>query len=290
METSTKNSLHIRCNSLPSAPHPLVSQFQDNLHRLKDSEATTTSFSSSSISHKLNGSQDLHDYADKLLQLPAIQQALALECSNKLIDDLLEGSLRLLDICSTSQDCLLQSKENLYEIRSVLRRKGTDTGFTVEGGKYLASRKKMKKAIQKALGNLKGIKFESYSSNKDKETMPVFSILKEAEAITVRSLDSLLLFISDPKGQSKQSRWSIISKLMQPARVTCDSQETDSNEFVNVDAALQSLISHKLLSAENFHSHMENLEICIQDLEERVEQLSRQLIRTRVSLLNILSH
>lgn len=290
METTTKSSLHIRCNSLPSAPHPLVSQFREHLQRLKDSEATTISFSSSSISHKLNGSQDLHDYADQLLQLPAIQQALTLECSNKLIDDLLEGSLRLLDIYSTSQDCLLQSKENLYEIQSVLRRKGADTGFTVEGGKYLASRKKIKKTIQKALSNLKGIKFESFSSNKDKETLSVFSILKEAEAITVRSLESLLLFISDPKGQSKQSRWSIISKLMQPARVACDSHETDSNEFVNVDAALQSLISHKLLSVENFHSHMENLEVCIQDLEVRVEQLSRQLIRTRVSLLNILSH
>ncbi|KAE9620374.1 hypothetical protein Lal_00019204 [Lupinus albus] len=285
MEANTKNSLHIRCNSLPSAPHPLVSQFQEHLLRFKDSEASTTSFSSSSISHKLSGLQGLHEYADKLLQLPTIQQDLALEFSDKWIDGLLDGSLRLIDICGTAQDCLLKSKESMYEIQSALRRKGANNGFMVEGGKYLASRKNMKKVIQKALGNLKGIKFES---NKDKEVFSVFSILKEAEAITVRSIESLLLFLSDPKGQSNQSKWSRISKLMQPERVTCDSQETYSNEFVNVDAALKSLISQK--TYENFDNHMEDLEICIEDLEVTVENLSRQLIRTRVSLLNILSH
>ncbi|CAL0304245.1 unnamed protein product [Lupinus luteus] len=284
METSVKNSLHIRCNSFPSAPHPLVSQIHDHLQILKDSGVATTSFSSSSISQKLNGLQDLLEFAAKLLQLPTIQQDLASECSEKWIDGLLEGSLRLLDICGIAQDYLLQSKENMYEIRSALRRKGADTGFTVEGGKYLASRKKMKKAIHNARADLKGMKFES---NKDKEAFSVCSILKDAEAITMRSLESLLLFRSDPKGQSNQ-KWSRISKLMQPAKVTCCSQESDSNEFVNVDEALRSLVSHK--SSEDFDRHMEDLEICIQDLEVRVQQLSRQLIRTRVSLLNILSH
>ncbi|XP_027356709.1 uncharacterized protein LOC113866022 [Abrus precatorius] len=146
----------------------------------------------------------------------------------------------------------------------------------------------MKKAIQKALDNFKGINNELMvsSSNKDNEILSILGILKEAKAVTMRSLESLLLFVS----QSKKSRWSIISKLMQPARVTCDSQESDTNEFVKVDAALQSLISHKPSSVENFHIHLENLEICIEDLEVGVEHLSRKLIRTRVSLLNILSH
>ncbi|KHN39799.1 hypothetical protein glysoja_020539 [Glycine soja] len=261
METSSKNSLHIRCNSLPSAPHPLVSQFEENLRRLKDSEATSTSLSSSLISQKLIGLQDLHDYADKLLQLPTTQQAFAHKCSDKWVDVLLEGSLGLLDI-------------------------------SIEGGKYLAFRKKMKKAIQKALGNLKGMKNELMvsSSSNNTESLFILGILKEVEAATVRLLESLLVFVSDTKGQSKQRRWSIISKLMQSDRMNCDPQESDTNEFVKVDTALQSLISHKTLSVENFHSHMENLETWIEDLEVGVEHLSRQLIRTRVSLLNIFSH
>ncbi|ESW03806.1 hypothetical protein PHAVU_011G043500 [Phaseolus vulgaris] len=291
MERSAKKSLHIRCNSLPSSPHPLLSQFQDHLQRLKDSEATRISLSSSSISQNLIGLLDLHDYADKLFQLPTIQQAFAQECSDKCVDVLLEGSLALLDICSTAQDCLLQSKESIHMVHSVIRRKGADTEFTVEGGKYLASRKKMKKAIRKALGNLKGKKSDLIvsSSNNDNEALSILGMLKEAEAVTVRSLESLLLFVSHSKGQSKQNRWSIISKLMQPDRINCDSQE-DTNEFVKMDTTLQSVVSHKPLYVENFHSHVENLEICIEDLEVAVEHLSRKLIKARVSLLNIFSH
>lgn len=53
---------------------------------------------------------------------------------------------------------------------------------------------------------------------------PMLSFLKEAEAVTLRSLEHLLLFISDPKGHSKWSSWSAISKLMKTKRVTsCDS-------------------------------------------------------------------
>ena len=156
-------------------------------------------------------------------------------------------------------------------------------GFMVEGEKYLVVRKKMKKKIRKVLENLK---------QKDNNTSPMLSFLNETEVITLSSLEQLLRFISGPKGHSKQSRWSAISKLMQPKRVICDCdpQESNTNEFEKVDAALQSLISLKPSSIENFESHMENLELCIQDLEIGVDQLSRKLIRNRVSLLNIFNH
>ncbi|KAI4298322.1 hypothetical protein L6164_031896 [Bauhinia variegata] len=290
IETNTKSSLHSRCNSLPSTPHPLVSQFEEHLDRLKTSEAASSSSTpSSTISHNFSDLLDLHGCTDKLLRLPITQQALAQDCC----DELLEGSLSLLDVCTTAKDALHQSKESIRELQSVVRRRrGGEISLTIEGGKYLASRKKVKKAILKALGNLKGIKneFISSSSKNDKETFSLLSILKEAEAVTMSSLESLLLFISDPKGQSKKSRWSIISKLMQHKREACDSQVSDTNEFENVDSALQCLINHKPLSVENFKNHMENLEVCIQDLEIGMERLSRQLVRTRVSFLNIFNN
>ena len=282
IEKSTQNSIHVRSNSLPSAAHPFVSQFEEHLQRLRGSEATTSSLSSSSVSHKLNEMMDLHDYTDKLLQLPIEQQVLARECNDKWVDDLLEGSLRLLDVCGAAKDCLQQSKEIMCNLMSVMRRKkGLETGFAVESVKYLAVRKTIKKQIRKTLQNLK---------HKDNNTSPMLSFLNEAEAITLNSLENLLLFISGPKGRSQNSRWSAISKLVQPKRVICDSQESTINEFEKVDSALQSLISHKASSVEDFQSHMENLELCIQDLEIAVDQLSRKLIRNRVSLLNIFNH
>ncbi|KAL2328966.1 hypothetical protein Fmac_022393 [Flemingia macrophylla] len=60
---------------------------------------------------------------------------------------------------------------------------------------------------------------------KDNEVLSILELLKEAEEVTVRSLECLLLFVSDSNGQSKQRRWPTISKMMQPDRMTCDSQE-----------------------------------------------------------------
>ncbi|KAG5033683.1 hypothetical protein JHK87_008593 [Glycine soja] len=288
VETSIKSSLHSRSNSLPNAPHPILSQVEEHLHRLKkDPEATTSlSSSSSSISHRLNDLQDLQESADKLLQLTISQQGLAQECRSKQIDELLDRSLRLLDICSTIKDCLLQSKDSMHELGSVIRRKrDAETGFTTEGGKYLACRKKMKRAIAKALRDLKAIqnKFTVSSSNKDEETSSMLSFLKEAEMVTMSSFESLLIFIIGPKGQLKQSRWSVISKLVQPKRISCDSEVSDTNKFKMVDKVLKLLIGSKPSSTENFQSHVQNLELCIQDIEVGVERLSRQLIRTRVT-------
>lgn len=122
VETNMKSSLHNRSNSMPTAPRPTVSQVEEHLHRLKDTEATTSSLSSS-ISHRLNDLQDLQESTDELLQLRISQQALAQECSSKQIDELLDGSLRLLDISSTVKDCLLQSKESMRKLVSDIRRR-----------------------------------------------------------------------------------------------------------------------------------------------------------------------
>ncbi|KAL2988979.1 hypothetical protein AAZX31_11G113900 [Glycine max] len=266
IETNTKSSLHIRSNSLPSAPHPFTSQFEEHLHRLKDSEAALSS-TSPSINYKLNALQDLH--------------------VNECVDELLDGSLRILDICCTIQDCLLQQKESMHELESAIRRRRDDTeaGLTIASGKYLASRKQVKKAIRKALGNLKGFKIV------DNETLIMLSILKESKVVIVSTLEFLLLFVTGSKGQPKQSKWSVISKLVQPNRVGCDSQESDTNEFVKVDAALQPLSSITSFVTEvNFLNHVKNLDMCIQNIEVGVERFLRQLIRIIVSLLNIFNH
>ncbi|XP_054785614.1 uncharacterized protein LOC129292117 [Prosopis cineraria] len=286
IESNPKISLHTRTNSFPTAPHPLVSQFEDHLNRLKSSDSSS---SSSSLRYKLSGLQDLQDYHDKLLQLSTARQVFAQDCSQKCVDELLDGSLRLLDICSTAKDCLEQSKESVYEVQSAIRRRGAEAAFTVGAGNYLASRKNVKKAVRKTLGNIKEIRNQFIVSSATKEH-DMLGMLKEAEAVTVSTLESLLYFISDPKGQSKQSRWSAISKLMQPKRVACDSQELSTNEFEKADTTLKSLISGKKASMDNIQGHLENLEMCIQDLEIKVECLSRKLVRTRVSLLNIFNH
>ncbi|VVA30024.1 PREDICTED: Protein of unknown function DUF241 [Prunus dulcis] len=282
-------AFHTRSNSFPSRSHPVLQEVDELLCRLRSSEATSAS--SSSISHKLSGLQDLHDCVDRLLQLPLSQQALAQEQNEKWANELLDGSLRLLDVSSSAKDAILQTKECVQDLQSIIRRRGGETGLTSEVRKYLTSRKMVKKAIQKAMKNLKGTENRStFSSlNKDDETFSVVSKLREVEAITLAVFESLLSFISRPKSQP--SSWSLVSKMMQSKKVACE-EATEINEFAEVDAALNSLIRHKASkpSADDAHNQLDQLESCIQDQEQGLECLFRQMIKARVSLLNILNH
>ncbi|KAH9694451.1 hypothetical protein KPL71_022422 [Citrus sinensis] len=146
-------SYHTRSNSFPTRSHPLTSDVGENLRRLRYSQAASTSLSSS-IAHELNGLQDLHDSVDKMLQLPLVQQALAQGQHKKWVDDLLNGSLRILETSSIAQNALLQIKESTQGLQSVLRRRGGDEiELATEVKKCIASRKAVKQEVHKALAN-----------------------------------------------------------------------------------------------------------------------------------------
>ncbi|XP_050280353.1 uncharacterized protein LOC126721353 [Quercus robur] len=204
---------------------------------------------------------------------------------------MLDGSLRLLDICDMARDALLQTKECTRELQSTLRRRpGNKMEISGEVEKYLASRKGVKKEMKV----LKGMK--NKFNYKNTEDILIISLLKDLEAATLTGFDSLLTYIAKSKLQSKSSSWSLVSKLVHHKRVACECEETDANEFEMVDEALQSLISHKpsksdySLVIDNVQTWLGKLELNIQDLEEVFECLSRSIVKTRVSLLNILNH
>ncbi|KAL2935795.1 Glutamate--tRNA ligase [Bienertia sinuspersici] len=100
-------SHHTRSLSFPSKPHPIAYQLDEHLCRLRSSQ-------DASLTNKLTGLNDLYTCVDEFLQLPLNQNTLS---------EMLDGSLRLLDICATSRDALAQSKERLQDIQSVLRRR-----------------------------------------------------------------------------------------------------------------------------------------------------------------------
>ncbi|KAK4579657.1 hypothetical protein RGQ29_029363 [Quercus rubra] len=254
---------HFRSNSFPTRAHPLISEFNEQLSRLRCSEATSSS--STSLSQKLIGLQDLHDCVDNLLLLP-FSQALAQEQNQKWFNELLDGSLRLLDVCGIARDALLQTKECTRELQSTLRRRqGIKMELAREVEKYMASRKVAKKAIKKVL---KGM--QTMLNSKKNEDLAIVSLLKELEAGTIL--------------------------LVHPKRIACEGEETNGNDFEKVDAVLQSLISHKTskcdytIHVQNVQDGMGKLESSIQDVEEVLECLSRRLVKTRVSFLNILNH
>ncbi|KAF8013176.1 hypothetical protein BT93_I1147 [Corymbia citriodora subsp. variegata] len=277
-----KSHFHARSVSLPSRPNPLFAQAEHHLRRIRSSEAATTS-SFLSVSSMISGLADFYNSIDDLLLLPHTQQAFVQEGR----DEVLERSLSLLDICSTGKDVVAQTKETVQELQLTLRRRrGDELALRNEVGAYLASRKKAKKTIQNCLRNLK---IKSTISSADQSATTIVSMLREAEGVAFKTIESLLTLV-----RGKSASCSFFSKWMHSNQVVADERASKS-ELEIVDAAIDALLSQKNGKASNIQMEhvrkvMAELESLIQDIEEEMECLIRRLIKTRVSLLNILNH
>ncbi|KAL8543444.1 hypothetical protein ACS0TY_004109 [Phlomoides rotata] len=246
---------HGRSLSFPSASNSVVSQFDDNLSRLTSSEAACSSLSS--MNSRVNGLTNLYNSIDDLLLQPHNQQIVS--------EPILDDYIRLLDSCSGVKDLVSLTKQNLRELLSSLRRKDVN-GINC----YLISRRKSKKMIQSYLKNLR-----SCTSNVVEKETSLESMLKGAESAALSVLESL---VSYTRGQAKKSGWSKLIHSKKPSHALL-------NEFDKVDSFLQ-------LNQENEEllNHLKEMDSTILVLEQELEFLFRQLIKTRVSLLNILNH
>ncbi|XP_043709829.1 uncharacterized protein LOC122658779 [Telopea speciosissima] len=301
--SETTSSKHARCISLPSRSHPLTQRVEKQLCRLRSSSEATSYCSSSSLHQNLGCLTDLYDCIDELTQLPHTQQALAHGRHDPWIEDVSDASLRLADACGTTRDALSLMKEHLQDLQSALRRRrGGEIGPEKEIARYLSSRKKMNKEIRNCLAELKRKGSKRPSSitldGDHDDLVATLSILKEVETVTVSTLESMLSFVSNPKTRSKASGWSLFSRMVQTQRIACEEQALEMNEVEKVDMALSALVNHKSckgnetkqVQIQDVQQWLEGLELSIKDLEEGLQCMFRRLIKSRVSLLNILSH
>ncbi|XP_057529563.1 uncharacterized protein LOC130808123 [Amaranthus tricolor] len=262
-------SYHIRSNSFPSKSHPIADQLDQQLCRLRSSETASTS----SLTDKLRGLKDLYMCVDEFLQLPINQNTLY----DRWVEKVLDGSLRLLDICATSRDVLAQSKERIQDIQSALRRRSSgELNITNEVTEYLKTRKTVKKMIKKCLKEMKQV-------DKINEENPVDGMLKDVQETTVETFESLLSYI----GGSQKSNWSF-SKLVRGQRVEKETAASIS-EFDAVDATLEMVISQKKKSIVD-RSKLVKLESELQEIDEVLQCLFRNLVKTRATLLNVFSN
>ncbi|XP_057963957.1 uncharacterized protein LOC131155063 [Malania oleifera] len=295
---NTKSYYHVRSISLPSRSHPLNLHFEERLSKLRASAGTSSTLSS--ICSNIGALTDLFDCVHDLLLLPHIQQKTTIHGRHKqFIDNELDASLRLLDVCGTTKDALLQMKESTQELQSILRRRrGSKLELENEIGEHLASGKKVKKAIQMSLRKLKSMEDKCTFSPLDKshDIVAIACLFTELEAVTFCVFESLLSYISGLKVRSRLSGWSLVSKLMHSKYTACREEAPDISEFEKVDSELRTLIvscrkgKSKNLHVENVQISLGKLESNIQDLEEGLDCLFRHLIKARVALLNILNH
>ncbi|KAL8150053.1 hypothetical protein AgCh_006892 [Apium graveolens] len=153
---------HSRSISLPSRPHPSAEDVEEQLCRLRSSDATSTS----SLCTKLSGLKYLYECLDDFLKFPSVLTNGS--------EEVLGASIRLLDLCNLTKDAFSQIRASVQDLESSLRRREADVSSKV--GRYLICLKIVNKMVSKSLAS-----FKKSQNKKCKETSAIVSLLREVE-------------------------------------------------------------------------------------------------------------
>ncbi|KAM7529544.1 hypothetical protein LguiB_032954 [Lonicera macranthoides] len=161
MAISSKSTTkqHIRSISFPTRSHPTTLRIQEKLNNIKTSQVSAP-LTAKTICNTLSQFNKLYKCIDDLLNLPLTQQALSQYQHDNWVEGLLDGSVRLLDICGNTIDLVSQMKEHLGDVQSCLRRRKADLSIESSIAKFSSFRKKIKKDAKRSISSLKQIENE----------------------------------------------------------------------------------------------------------------------------------
>ncbi|KAL8240479.1 hypothetical protein R6Q59_013834 [Mikania micrantha] len=212
------------------------------------------------------------------------------------VEELLDKSMKLLEVCSRTWDMVTQFKERIRDVNCLLRRRKFDLRCETGIKKYNCFRKKMKKDAKLLIAGLKQAdnmitSDASIAVNSDNNQLA--AVIKVVSK-TVPVFESLLLYFGMPI--SKPSRWSmLVSKLIHKGKVACEDQQEHGmmNDFQRIDEELQNLCKNGSSEQEKkmqiAKCRLETQVTQIDCLETRLECMFRHLIGICVCLLNIIS-
>ncbi|XP_075092014.1 uncharacterized protein LOC142172135 [Nicotiana tabacum] len=265
MASLSSKSNHVRSISLRGRSHPTIQRVEEELNKLKSLEV---SVAPTTVSNGLKGLEKLYKCIDDLLNLPQTLHALSQSLHAKWVEDLLDKSMRLLDLCGTARELVSQCKENVRDLQSSLRRRKGDSTRDDNVTRFNSFSKKIKRNAKRLVLTLKQMDQDTTVSNlldADQDTIAVIRALKEANAECISTFQMLLSFLCVPLLKPKESKWSLLSRLVNKERIA-------------------SLVIEENMSLE---TRLESFETYLVSFEDGLEATFRCLIRSRSSLLNV---
>nr|XP_043639167.1 uncharacterized protein LOC122610237 [Erigeron canadensis] len=273
--------------SLPCRSHPSTLRIEEELTKIKSS--TLTKASADNISDGLCQLANLYDHVDDLLASVATQNLISAHGKEMWLEEVLEGSIKLLDVCSILRDVILQIKENLRDLQCALRRRKGQTSIGTSIKEFSSFRKNMLKDAKELIMSLKQSEKSTglMTDPCNHHLTAVIRVFVEITDLAVVVFESLFKLVSPV---SKVNGWSIaVSKLIHKRAVAC--QQT-MNEFENIDAALHYILCNGQETSEDTrtaHSRVEDLYAKITRIESGLGCLFRRFLKTRIDILNIIS-
>ncbi|CAI9763860.1 unnamed protein product [Fraxinus pennsylvanica] len=283
-----------RSISLPSRLNPYAAKLEAELQKLKTREISKKCdcITSEGIRSGLLGLAELYNRVEELMQSPTTKKSLVQHYQDgKIVEVSLENSVELLDSCGTIIELVAMIKEQVQVLQSALRRKGQDSSIQKDMNEYFSFRKKMHKSIAKSLKKLKHLERKNGVTLTDNHNLSMgIRMLRETTNYAISIFRSLLVFLSSPA--ASLGGWSFVSKLKSVA-----SQRNDDilSEVGSVDFALNFLnatirnSNSKAVDVQMASKKLRNLDASIEGFEAELERFFRQLLQSRVTLLNILN-
>ncbi|VVB02795.1 unnamed protein product [Arabis nemorensis] len=308
-----------RCVSLPVRSHPSIRRIQEVVSKVR-------AFGSSMLESRmmvrdgLSGLTELYRCLSEDLFKTSSGTQQALLNGVGLMDELLEVSLKYLEVCGGAKDTASRIKKSVVEVESALRRSKKGGEFSLESDvdAYMASRKEIKKEIKKNMVMSREADACLESSvwcDDDQELSALVRVMQETSVMTCFVLRSVLSFLSSPKGLKTKNHhhhkgWGIVMKLVKKGIDHHNQEKRDHEkgfsclELEAMEAELGKLVvmttredqeEVKEISEEISERiqcalvRSEGVETAMEELEEGLEGLFKVMIQARVSLLNILS-
>ena len=130
--------------------------------------------------------------------------------------------------------------------------------------------------------------FKKSQNKKCHETSATVSLLREVEEVSITMFESLFSSVFPAKETSKQNRWSLVFKSKQSKRV----HEVSEGKVEEMQIDIEAIYKQKINMQSDFsriQGALKALDKNMQQCEEDLECLHRSLIKTRVTILNVLN-
>ncbi|XP_078174109.1 uncharacterized protein LOC144567801 [Carex rostrata] len=248
-----KMACHSRSNSLPSRSHSFVLKAEEELNKVR-AYVGSSSLTYEIMLDAIKAVGHVYECINDVLCISSNQNCLSQWQQRRWIDQELEESINLLDICSTSRENLGSMKCYIQNQESAIRRgesKGTKSSV-----------RDLTNLVKKACKDVK-----RHNSRKSKSldggSLVCASLIMEARELSFSLLQAAISSLVEQTIEAKCSKWSLASKLLHKRSAAF---KLEKNDGIFDIASL----------------------LCnVEGLDSGLECLFRHLIQFRVSLLNL---